>query len=272
MLKIGVFSKLSRISIRMLRHYDEIGLLAPEVIDRFSGYRYYSEAQLPIAERITFLKNMGFSLAATKEILENFEDRDAFSQFLSVKKAEVTEEVCDLERRLILLETTMAKLRKDESTMTYSVSIKKLPERYVASVRQIIPSYDQEGILWHILVEETAPLQMQDTEPSYTLAIFHDGEHKETDVDVEVQKSVKGNYPNTEHVVFKTVPPIFIASATYQGSYDKISEVNEAVANWVKDNGYEFNGLSFSIYHVSPHETQDSSQWITEVCYPVKKK
>ena len=53
MLKIGVFSKLSSISIRMLRHYDEIGLLEPKTIDSESGYRYYSEAQLPIAERIT---------------------------------------------------------------------------------------------------------------------------------------------------------------------------------------------------------------------------
>lgn len=60
--KIGDFSKLSRISIRMLRHYNEIGLLIPESIDDFTGYRYYSEAQLPVANRITALKDMGFSL------------------------------------------------------------------------------------------------------------------------------------------------------------------------------------------------------------------
>ena len=39
MLKIGDFSKLSRISIRMLRHYDEIGLLMPKTIDNFTSYR-----------------------------------------------------------------------------------------------------------------------------------------------------------------------------------------------------------------------------------------
>ncbi|HBB28773.1 MAG TPA: MerR family transcriptional regulator, partial [Clostridiales bacterium] len=99
-----------------------------------------------------------------------------------------------------------------------------------------------------------------------------DGEHKESDVDVEVQKSVKGNYKNTENVVFKTVAPVLMASATYKGSYEKINEVNEAVANWVRDNGYEFNGLSFCIYHVRPHETQNSDELVTEVCYPVKKK
>ncbi len=61
MLKIGDFSKLSRISIRMLRHYNEIGLLIPESIDDFTGYRYYSEAQLPVANRITALKDMALA-------------------------------------------------------------------------------------------------------------------------------------------------------------------------------------------------------------------
>ena len=46
MLKIGDFSKLSRVSIRMLRHYDDIGLLKPAEIDEFTGYRYYHEQQL----------------------------------------------------------------------------------------------------------------------------------------------------------------------------------------------------------------------------------
>ena len=53
MLKIGEFSKLSRISIRLLRQYDDSGLLTPEVTDPFTGYRYYSEYQLPTANRIT---------------------------------------------------------------------------------------------------------------------------------------------------------------------------------------------------------------------------
>ena len=59
MLKIGDFSKLSRVSIRMLRYYDEIGLLKPAVTDRFTDYRYYSESQLPTVCRITALRDMG---------------------------------------------------------------------------------------------------------------------------------------------------------------------------------------------------------------------
>ena len=58
LLKIGDFSKLSRISVRMLRHYDEIGLLRPVFVDHFTDYRYYAENQLPIVGRITALKDM----------------------------------------------------------------------------------------------------------------------------------------------------------------------------------------------------------------------
>lgn len=83
---------------------------------------------------------------------------------------------------------------------------------------------------------------------------------------------MRGSYPDTGHVVFKTEPPVLIASATYKGGYEKIGGVSEAVANWVRENGFDFNGLSFNIYHVSPHETQNPEEWVTEVCYPVKKK
>ena len=70
MLKIGDFSKLSRVSVRMLRHYDEIGLLKPAEIDCFTDYRYYREDQFPAAGRIAALKDMGFSLADIIRILQ----------------------------------------------------------------------------------------------------------------------------------------------------------------------------------------------------------
>lgn len=69
MFKIGEFSKLSRISIRMLRHYDEIGLLVPEETDPWTGYRRYAAAQLMTANRITALRGLGFSLAETAALL-----------------------------------------------------------------------------------------------------------------------------------------------------------------------------------------------------------
>lgn len=71
---------------------------------------------------------------------------------------------------------------------------------------------------------------------------------------------------------FKTMPAVTFASATYQGPYSKISEANAAVAAWIRDNGYAYDGPAFNIYHVSPYETQNPEEFVTEICYPVRKK
>ena len=89
---------------------------------------------------------------------------------------------------------------------------------------------------------------------------------------MEIQSAVVGTYQDTEHVKFKTVPPIQVASATYKGSYEQIARVNKAVADWVVANGYDFEGKTFNIYHVSPSQTDNPEELVTEVCFPVRKK
>lgn len=63
MFKIGEFSKLTQVSIRMLRYYDETGLLRPEQTDKYSGYRLYSAAQIPALNKIVFLRDLGFNIS-----------------------------------------------------------------------------------------------------------------------------------------------------------------------------------------------------------------
>ena len=271
MLKIGEFSKLSRISIRMLRYYDEMGLLTPETIDPFTGYRYYSESQLFTAGRITALKDMGFKLCDTAELLKRWEDRELLEQRLLDQREAARLQAEEAARRLRLLDTAIERLRKDE-LMNYDVTVKTIPERRVASVRQIIPCYEREGDLWGILMQETAGMHIQDGDPCLCSATFHDGEYKESNVDVEVQKTVRGDYPDTEHVKFKTMPAVQVASAVCKGSYDQLNGATADVVSWVESNGYVFDGPSFFIYHVSPHETNNPEEFVTELCYPVRKK
>lgn len=271
MLKIGDFSKLSRVSIRMLRHYDEINLLKPVRIDEFTGYRYYSEEQLPIMARINALKDMGFGLAAIREILMCYENKEALEHYLRIKYAELTALSEETAQRLRFLETAIERLGKDD-TMNYDVVLKTLPERQVASVRQLIPCYEEEGKLWHVLFHETRHMNLTLAEPCYMSAILHDKEYKESDVDVEVQAAVRGNYPDTEHVKFKMEPEISVASITFKGSYEQFRDVYSSLAAWIEANGYEYCGPMFDIYHVSPHETENPEEFVTEVCCPVKKK
>lgn len=271
MLRIGDFSKLSRISIRMLRHYDEIGLLVPESIDDLTGYRYYSEAQLPLANRIHALKDMGFSLSVVGEILKTYNDSQALKDYLLLKQAELKELAEKTSRQLLILETTINRIGKDDNVMEYSVVLKEMPQRNVASLRKTIPSYDKEGLLWEQMMKELNSQSVQFPSPCNSIAVFHDKEYKEHDPDVEIQLPVQGSYQNTENVEFKIVPAQLVASVTFKGSYSNLTAVNQAIANWVRDNRYDFNGAMFNIYYVSPAQTQDMDELVTEVCFPVKK-
>lgn len=271
MLKIGDFSKLSRVSVRMLRHYDAIGLLKPAETDPFTDYRYYSEAQLPVMCRITALRDMGFGLAEIRAILPVYEDREKLDGYLAARQAELNALAEDTAQKLRLLDTARKRLRKEEN-MNYNITIKTLPERYAATVRLTIPRYQDEGMVWQVLCRETHAMKLAPGDPDYCCVTFLDGEYKELNVEVEAQKTVKGRYPDTEHVKFRTLPAVTYAGCTFKGGYEQINDVTGALTAWIEANGYTYDGPMFDIYHVSPRDTQDPSQFVTEVCYPVRKK
>lgn len=271
MLKIGEFSKLSRVSVRMLRYYNDIGLLIPAEIDRFTDYRYYSEEQLPIVCRITALKDMGFSLAEIRDILRIYHNREQLDSYLEARQRALETLAEETTRRLRLLENARERLRK-EQTMNYNVNIKTIPERYAACIHTTIPHYEDEGMVWGLLMEETAPLNMRPNDPCLCSVTFLDGEYKEENVELEAQMTVKGTYPDTEHVKFRTLPAVTVASCVYKGGYHLMNEVYTAVISWINANGYQCSGAMFNIYHVSPHETNNPDEYVTEVCYPVVKK
>lgn len=93
MLKIGDFSLLTKISIHMLRHYDEIGLLEPVSVDNFTNYRYYDETQLPIANRIQALKRMGLSLSIIKQVLNEYGDHQSLKSYLKLQVSQKKEDL-----------------------------------------------------------------------------------------------------------------------------------------------------------------------------------
>ena len=267
MLKIGDFSKLSRVSIRMLRHYDDIGLLKPAEIDDFTGYRYYREDQLFIVARITALRDMGFALADIVRILEVYDDREKLDGFLMARQKELAEEAKEMEYKLMLLDTARKRLRKEQK-MSFDVTVKTIPERYAATVHMVVPHYEDEGMAWNMMGECKEPLIPAD--PCYAIAEFLDDEFKEENVEIIVSMAVKGKYQDTEHVKFKTLPAVKVASCIIKGSYDQMGEAYATVASWIKANGYKMNGPMFNIYHVSPAQTQNPEEYVTEACFPIE--
>lgn len=216
MLKIGLFSKLSRVSIRMLRYYDEIGLLHPAYIDPESDYRYYREDQLPQISWITALRDMGFSLADVCRMTEIGHDAEKLAPYFEARRRELEADAAKTARQLLLLESARNRLGK-EDIMQYNVTIKTIPERYAACVHTIIPRYSEEGSVWKTLCEETDGMRLVPDEPCYCAVTFLDGEYKEHDVEIEAWKTVKGSYPDTAHVKFRTLPAVTVASCTFRG-------------------------------------------------------
>ncbi|MGI6021139.1 MAG: MerR family transcriptional regulator [Lachnospiraceae bacterium] len=267
MLKIGDFSKLSRVSVRMLRYYDDIGLLKPTKIDEFSGYRYYSENQLFVIGRISALKDMGFALADIIEMLAVYDDKDKIDEFLRVKQEELKKESEQTEYRLMLLDSARKRLRKEE-IMNFDVNVKTIPERYAATCRMVIPRYEDEGLLWNVLCEYETPLIPAD--PCLAAAVFMDREFKEENVEVMIWMTVKGAYADSEKVKFKTLPEVKAATCILKGSYEGINDATATVISWIKENGYTVNGPMFNIYHVGPAQTQNPEEFVTEVCFPIE--
>ena len=80
-------------------------------------------------------------------------------------------------------------------------------------------------MVWSILVGETCRMELTPDDPCLCAVTFLDGEYKEKDVEVLAWKTVKGQYPDTEHVKFRTLPEVTVASCTFKGSYELITDV-----------------------------------------------
>ena len=133
--KIGLFSQMNKVTIKALRHYDEIGLLKPEHIDEFTGYRYYSSAQLPILHEIIALRQIGFSLEEIKEVQKG----KSVKELLVKKKSEILKKISEETMKLSQVEYYLE--NRDENCK-YDIVLKELPEVIVASMRTTISSYE----------------------------------------------------------------------------------------------------------------------------------
>ena len=146
----------------MLRYYDGIGLLKPARIDRFTGYRYYSEEQLYTAGWIAALKEMGSALSDIAEITGHCEDRAKLKEYLTRRRRELEMAQKETAYRPGLLDAAESRLKE---TMTWHVCIKTIPERYAATLRMTLPCCEDENRAWRILCEETEPLHVLPSEP-----------------------------------------------------------------------------------------------------------
>ena len=140
--KIGEFSQFMQVTVKTLRHYEQKGLLVPDETDPWTGYRYYSLAQMQKLASIRNLQRLGFSLDEIKDLYEESEHVPSIVQ-IDDKIRSTEAQIAQLEmrlRRLLLLRDS----RKEIKTMN-NFTIQPLPEIIVASHRETIPDYAALG-------------------------------------------------------------------------------------------------------------------------------
>jgi len=269
MLKIGDFAKLTRLSVQTLRYYDELGLLKPVEVDRYSGYRYYAYDQLPRLNRVLALKDLGLSLEQVAQVLAEDLPAAELRGMLRLKKAELHEHVQDELARLERVEARLRQIEQENTMPNYDIVLKKVEPIRVAGVRDFIPAYPQQGHLWDEL--ETY-LQQQKVAPSGAcFTIYHADEPR---IDAEVCEPLSSAMPDGGRVKVHSLPGVeMAASVVHHGPFTTIGEAYQAIGKWIEVNGYRCIGPVREIYLREPQRPgdQNDAETVTEVQFPVEK-
>lgn len=272
MFKIGEFSKLSQVSIRMLRYYDEMGLLKPDRIDTFTGYRRYSAAQLPELNKILYLRDSGFSVAEIAVLLKN-QEQDFLAEQLERKRDEIKATIEAEKQKLIKLEVAKLELTKKRTERHYQVTMKAVPSYHVLSLRKVIPNYFSEEELWRELATFMENQKIKNFGQSFS--IYHDQEFKEKNVDVELCVQVKAGQQVDSKVfsIYETEAVPMMACTMVYGAFSNIANVYLSLAEWLQEHPhYQMDGPDRQIVHRGPWNEQEESSYLTEIQIPLIKR
>jgi effector-binding domain-containing protein len=272
MIRIGDFSKLSRVSIKALRYYDEMGLLRPIHVDRFTGYRYYEFHQLSRLYRILVLKDLGFSLEEVGRLLEDDLSTERMRGMLMLRQAEIRQRVTEDMRRLERVEVWLRQIEQEDSMSAYDVVLKKVEPIKVVSLRGIVPTPPDQGVLWGELIEYLNRNQGRMIGPP--MAIYHDPEVKERDWDIEVCMPIADDLPADERIKVYNVPGYdTVACVVHTGPFTTIGEAYDALAKWIDEHGYRIAGPSreLNLRTPEPPGNQNDPNTVNEIQFPVEK-
>lgn len=269
MLRIGMFSQLGKTTVKTLRYYDEIGLLKPDYTDQSTGYRYYGTHQLFRLHQIVALRQMGFAIP---EIAAALDGRD-MEGILQRHKRELETELDAAASRLFRLEHFIQQ-QKEGIAMSYQAVIKDIPGCIVFSQRTVLPNYDALFQLMPALGERVGKANpgLECVQPDYCFNIYHDGEYKETDIDVELCQAVTARGKDGEGFVFKDVPAVTAATVLHKGPYSDLRAAYAYILSWVEQNGYEVDGFVRESYIDGVWNRDSDADWLTEIQVPVKKR
>ncbi|HEX9331953.1 MAG TPA: MerR family transcriptional regulator [Anaerolineales bacterium] len=282
MFKIGEFSRLSRVSVRMLRYYDQLGILKPLQTDSFTNYRYYSANQLPRLNRILALRDLGFSLEQIAEMLDEDLSSDQLLGMLKLKRAEIEQEMQVEQLRLARLEARIRQMNEKVDHAAYDVILRSIEAELVATYREVVA--DDERIQYMFNEVEAyiaAHEQARADRPPFT--IYHDADYREKDIDAEIAIPLKYPIPGTDSIHVRELSGISSAACVvHAGSYATLYQAYNALLKWIEANHYRMTGPIREVYlrygadglgfELPPtYLTKDTNDFVTELQLSVEK-
>ncbi|HET9590385.1 MAG TPA: MerR family transcriptional regulator [Anaerolineales bacterium] len=281
MFRIGEFSRLSRVSVRMLRHYDQLGLLKPSHTDSFTNYRYYSADQLPRLNRILALRDLGFSLEQIANMLDEELSSEQLLGMLKLRQAEIEQQMQIEQSRLARLEARIHQMNSKEARQVYDVILRGLESQLVLSRREIAGDDDRIQYMFEEAEAYVAQFNARADKPPMT--IYHDQEYREKDIDAEVILPLKFAIAGRDEMRVVALPQLeTVACVVHTGDYTTIYQAYNALLEWIEANGYHMAGPVREVYlrytadglgfDLPPtYLAKDSNSFVTELQLPVEK-
>jgi DNA-binding transcriptional MerR regulator len=267
MFAIGEFARHGRVSIRMLRHYDAIGLLRPAYVDPATGYRSYTAAQLADLNRIVALKDLGFSLDQVNKMIADNLSLSELRTMLTMRRAQLETTLAESQARLAQVESRLRGLESDVPTA--DVVVKELPALRLVGLTATAASFTPDDItpVVHPLCAELGRrLPDADVRPAGRLTcLYAQSSEDEVVVRATVPAAVDagGNLNGLEVI---DLPATQAATLVHRGPIDQVLPSWQALARWLDDNGRRAAEPARELYLDTPADPDD---WVTELQQPL---
>ena len=276
MFKIGDFSRIARVSCRLLRYYDEIGLLKPGSIERGTGYRYYSASQLPRLNRILVLKELGLSLEEIARVLDSNLSAAELRGMLMVRRSDAQRALSDEMERLRHIESRIAQIDAEGELSVDDVIMRSEPAQRLLSVRRVVPSFLAARDLIRELSESLRALKAEGMLGRLT-ALAHAQEFELDRIDVEVGFVVEADLrdelrlANGEPLSVRELPAVErMATCVRIGLPERAHLITGKVGFFLEANGYALAGPSREVF-LQPPRLDRMEESIVEMQFPVAK-
>lgn len=267
MFAIGDFARHGRVSVRMLRHYDSIGLLRPAQVDEATGYRSYDAAQLADLNRIVALKELGFTLEQVRTMITDEISLSDVRAMLALRRAELETAVAESAARLAQVESRLRSIELGDEVP--AVVLKDLPATRFVELSSTAGSFtpDDIGPVIHPLCAELGRRLPEATgvRPSGRLTCYYHAAGDEVTVHAAVPAAVDSD-AGLNGLTVTDLPATRAATLVHRGRIDDVLPAWQALARWVDDNGLRSSGPARELYLDCPEDPQG---WVTELQEPV---